>query len=204
MRAPGRRSSRFGLCSRCGHRLLGRLRCSPWCFRGWFCRRSSRRILIQEPHLVHIREFIRFAGAHEYWFGRGLLPCRGRLSRLRRFRSLVIHEAHLLEVRQGAGLDRLRALAGRIATADHWDRLALRTMEDDLYSAQRLMACEAIIAANGNLAAAVDQWRDMRREDIGGILNFIGDIERGGNASIAKLALANSQTQKLATSTAKR
>ena len=97
-----------------------------------------------------------------------------------------------------AGLDRLRALATRIATADHWDRLALRRMEDDLYSAQRLMACEAITAAKDNVAAAVDQWREIRREDIGSILNFIADIERGGDASIAKLALANSQIQKLA------
>ncbi len=30
------------------------------------------------------------------------------------------------------GLDRLRALAGRIVTADHWDRLALRRIIDDL------------------------------------------------------------------------
>ena len=97
-----------------------------------------------------------------------------------------------------AGLDRLRALATRIATADHWDRLALRRMMDDLYSAQRLMACEAITAAKGNPVAGVDQWRNARREDIGNLLNFITDIERGGDASIAKLALANSQIQKLA------
>ncbi len=103
-----------------------------------------------------------------------------------------------------AGLDRLRALAARIVTADHWDRLALRRMEDDLYSAQRLMACEALITAKGNAAAAVDQWRDSRRDDISSIVNFINEIERGGDASIAKLALANSQIQKLAAPTAKR
>lgn len=97
-----------------------------------------------------------------------------------------------------AGLDRLRALSTRIAAADHWDRLALRRMDDDLYSAQRLMAGEAITAARGNVAAAVDQWREIRREDIGSILNFIADIERGGAPSMAKLALANSQVQKLA------
>ncbi|HEX5278634.1 MAG TPA: NAD-glutamate dehydrogenase [Micropepsaceae bacterium] len=103
-----------------------------------------------------------------------------------------------------AGLDRLRALATRIAGVDHWDRLAVRRMQDDLYSSQRSMACEALAAAKGDVAAAVDQWRNMRREDIGSILNFIGDIERGGDASIAKLALANSQVQKLAAPTAKR
>ncbi len=97
-----------------------------------------------------------------------------------------------------AGVDRLRGLAGRIATADHWDRLALRRMVDDLYSAQRLMSCEALANATAAGASAVEDWRNLRRDDIERTLNFLSELERGGDATIAKLSLASSQIQKLA------
>ena len=42
------------------------------------------------------------------------------------------------------GLDRLRALAADIVSADHWDRLALRRIVDDLFTAQRLLSAEAL------------------------------------------------------------
>jgi glutamate dehydrogenase len=96
------------------------------------------------------------------------------------------------------GLDRLRALADRIPTADHWDRLALRRIIDDLYSAQRLMSGEVLSDGSLKDAAAVEHWRDVRKGDIDRTLNFLSELERAGDASISKLALANSQMQKLA------
>ena len=96
------------------------------------------------------------------------------------------------------GLDRLRALADRIPTADHWDRLALRRIIDDLYSAQRIMACEVLANGSAEDAAAVGHWRSLRKDDIDRTLNFLSELERAGDASISKLALANSQIQKLA------
>ena len=96
------------------------------------------------------------------------------------------------------GLDRLRGLASRIATSDHWDRLALRRMVDDLYSAQRLISCEAVTNANVTDASAVEDWRNLRRDDIERTQNFLSELERTGDATIAKLSLANSQIQKLA------
>jgi len=96
------------------------------------------------------------------------------------------------------GLDRLRALAGRIAATDHWDRLALRRIVDDLYAAQRLLAYEALAHAQGNEAGAVENWGKVRRQDVERTVTFLSELERGGEATIAKLALANSQIQKLA------
>ena len=97
------------------------------------------------------------------------------------------------------GLDSLRALAGRIAVADHWDRLALRRIVDDLFSAQRLLACDALARGRGlPEQSAVDSWANLRRADIARTVNFLSELERAGEASIAKLALANSQVQKLA------
>jgi glutamate dehydrogenase len=96
------------------------------------------------------------------------------------------------------GLDRLRALAGSIVTTDHWDRLALRRMNDDLFSAQRLLAADALKRAVGKPEAAAEGWAKERAPEIERALNFLAELEGGGEASIAKLALANSQIQKLA------
>jgi glutamate dehydrogenase len=101
------------------------------------------------------------------------------------------------------GLDRLRALAGSIVSADHWDRLALRRIVDDLYRAQRLLTAEAVQkmqAGEGALdgAAAVRSWAKLRASDVEQTGNFLTQLERGGEASIAKLSLANSQIQKMA------
>ena len=101
------------------------------------------------------------------------------------------------------GLDRLRALTGSIVSADHWDRLALRRIVDDLYRAQRLLTAEAIQrmqAGDGTLdgAAAVRSWAKLRLSDVEQTANFLAQLERGGEPSIAKLSLANSQIQKMA------
>jgi glutamate dehydrogenase len=97
------------------------------------------------------------------------------------------------------GLDRLRALAARIPLTDHWDRLALRRMVDDLFSAQRLLACDALARGKGQSEeAGVGSWAKLRAADIAQTASFLSELERGGEASIAKLALANSQIQKLA------
>jgi glutamate dehydrogenase len=103
------------------------------------------------------------------------------------------------------GLDRLRALAGDIALADHWDRLALRRIVDDLYAAQRLLAgdalrgyAEAKAAAVAGGENAITAWVERRAPEIERTSNFLRELERGGEPTIAKLALANSQIQKLA------
>ena len=98
-----------------------------------------------------------------------------------------------------AGLDRLRALASRILTADHWERLALRRMIDDLYSAQRQMACEALSQPDATGTDAIGHWRNLRQDDIDRTLAFLSEMEREGDATIARISLANSQIQKLAT-----
>jgi glutamate dehydrogenase len=94
------------------------------------------------------------------------------------------------------GLDRLRAMAAKIPTADHWDRLALRRIVDDLYTAQRLLAADALKHDSGG----VEAWGMRRGNEIGRVRSFLDELEAGGEPSIAKLALANSQIQKLAIS----
>jgi glutamate dehydrogenase len=104
------------------------------------------------------------------------------------------------------GLDRLRALAGEIVSADHWDRLALRRIVDDLYAAQRLLTGAALTqlqkSAKGPGAAEAAQaardWAKARQQDLDGTAKFLAELARSGEPTIAKLSLANSQIQKLA------
>ena len=121
-------------------------------------------------------------------------------------RGVAPQEAARVYFAMGAlvGLDRLRALAGRIVTADHWDRLALRRIIDDLYSAQRLLAGDALLRAARLPAGtdAMEAWAKLRSQEIERTASFLSELAEGGDASIAKLALANSQVQKLATTAA--
>jgi glutamate dehydrogenase len=106
------------------------------------------------------------------------------------------------------GFDRIRVLSSQVPAADHWDRLALRRIADDLYAAQRCLAADALLRAGDQIkdgdrargAAAVRSWATSRRQDIDRIHAFLEELERGGTPTVAKLALANSQIQKLAAS----
>jgi glutamate dehydrogenase len=106
------------------------------------------------------------------------------------------------------GFDRMRHLSNQVVPADHWDRLALKRIGDDLYAAQRMLAADALRRAGDFLkdgdrargSAAVRAWAAMRRTDLERSHHLLEELERGGVPSIAKLALAASQVQKLATS----
>jgi glutamate dehydrogenase len=104
------------------------------------------------------------------------------------------------------GLDRLRALAGQIISADHWDRLALRRIVDDLYAAQRLLTGGALTQlqksaqrpAAAEAAQSVRGWAKAREQDLERTAKFLAELACSGEPTIAKLSLANSQIQKLA------
>jgi glutamate dehydrogenase len=104
------------------------------------------------------------------------------------------------------GLDRLRSLAAEIVSEDHWDRLALRRIVDDLFAAQRLLSAQALEStpqAAGttiDASAAVRAWAKLRQGEVERTNAFMTELERGGEPSISKLSLANSQIQKLAAS----
>jgi glutamate dehydrogenase len=104
------------------------------------------------------------------------------------------------------GIDRLRSLAGRIMAKEHWDRLAIRRISDDLFSGQRALTAEALsrldaAKAKGNRGdgmAVVELWTQAHAEALARAKAFLDALERSGDLSIAKLTLANSQIRELA------
>jgi glutamate dehydrogenase len=101
------------------------------------------------------------------------------------------------------GVDRLRGLASQIKATEHWDRLAIRRIVDDLFAGQRALAADALalVEAHGTRedgASAVKLWAASRADALVRTKSFLAELERTGDLSIAKLTLANSQIHELA------
>ena len=104
------------------------------------------------------------------------------------------------------GIDKLRGLAARINAGEHWDRLAIRRIVDDLYAGQRALTASALKtlpparAKTGRDAGAqaVHQWTEAHADALGRARSFFGALESSGELSVAKLTLANSQLHELA------
>ncbi len=104
------------------------------------------------------------------------------------------------------GLDRLRGLARRISGGEHWDRLAIRRINDDLFAGQRALTASALAmltpetAKGGRLegATAVRLWAEEKADALDRAKAFLDALERTGELSVAKLTLANSQIHELA------
>jgi len=96
------------------------------------------------------------------------------------------------------GLDRLRMLAVKLILPEHWDRLALRRLLDDLSAAQRGIARNLLDGGTADGPAAVEQWADAHAAALERTRSFLAALESSGELSISKLMLASSQVQALA------
>jgi len=90
------------------------------------------------------------------------------------------------------GLDRLRALAGKFAPPEHWDRLALRRLMDDLSASQRGITIKLL-----NSSTSVEDWARSQDGALERTRAFLNTLEASGELSVAKLMLASSQIQNL-------
>jgi glutamate dehydrogenase len=100
------------------------------------------------------------------------------------------------------GVDRLRLAAERMNLPEHWDRLAVRRLIDDLAVHQRALASRAL--ANGTQGvdrqagtAAVEAWAQAHGEQVERVNVLITDLERSGTFTVARLTLAASQIRDL-------
>ncbi|HET7086845.1 MAG TPA: NAD-glutamate dehydrogenase [Rhizomicrobium sp.] len=90
------------------------------------------------------------------------------------------------------GLDRLRTLANKFSPPEHWDRLALRRLMDDLSQSQRGIATALLQSGTG-----VGEWAGKNGEALQRTRAFLQALEESGELSVAKLMLASSQIQGL-------
>jgi glutamate dehydrogenase len=104
------------------------------------------------------------------------------------------------------GLDRLRGLARRITGGEHWDRLAILRISDDLFAGQRALTAAALAmlpaekakGGRGDGTEAVKLWAASKADALARAKSFLDALERTGELSVAKLTLANSQIHELA------
>ena len=136
----------------------------------------------------------------------GLLPLLGvapEIAQLARGRQVATVARLYFGLGALLGLDRLRLLAGHIAPAEHWDRLAIRRLVDDLFAAQRALAQSLLNgmagdAGSAEAATALAHWADENKDTLARTKSFLAALETSGDLSIAKLTLATSQIHKLA------
>jgi glutamate dehydrogenase len=97
------------------------------------------------------------------------------------------------------GLEWLRAAAGKLrdATAEHWGKMALAAIIDDLYGHQFTLA-RAVIAAGAMDAEGIEAWARQRDAAVAPAAKLIEDLKLAGAPDLAMLAVANRQLRALA------
>ncbi len=99
------------------------------------------------------------------------------------------------------GLDRLRDLAYGLRLSEHWERLAVRRIIDDLYHQQRVLTDAVLldVTPECEVAQILDHWVDEHRAAVERASALLAEMAVGGALSVAKLSLAGSQVRELAT-----
>jgi glutamate dehydrogenase len=103
--------------------------------------------------------------------------------------------------------DRLRAAAGSIPSADHFDRLAVRRLIEDLMNEQAALTRAVARASDPSVGvsedaaeAAVDAWIGSKQATVEGVRASVDEIEQSGSGwTFAKLTIANATIRDLAT-----
>ena len=95
------------------------------------------------------------------------------------------------------GLDWLRVAAEQIEPANHWERMAVSVIVEDLYGQQRALTLK-VIDSSGRKKAAGDAVADWAGQIDGAVergANMIAEFRTSGFVDVAQLALANRQVR---------
>ena len=104
--------------------------------------------------------------------------------------------------------DRLRAAAGGVPSGDHFDRLAVRRLIEDLMAEQVALtravakSTDASVGVSEQAAEdAVEKWIGPRQAVVEGVRASVDEIEASGSGwTFAKLTIANGAIRAVATS----
>src|SRR5262249_11377152 len=97
------------------------------------------------------------------------------------------------------GLDWLReaAAALRAATTQHWDKMALGAIVDDLYGHQFALTRAILAAGEGAPHERIEAWSKQRAGVVAQAAKLIDDLRTAGTTDLAMLAVANRQLRAL-------
>jgi len=128
----------------------------------------------------------------------GLSPLRSSLDvvQVGKLSSRPIDEVGEVYFAVGAELhlDWLRFAAETIEAENHWERLAVTAIIDDLYGQQRAIANSVFENANGHKGRkAIAHWENHNQNPIKRSRELIDEFKSTGGVDIAKLAFANRQ-----------
>ena len=100
------------------------------------------------------------------------------------------------------GMDWLRLAARRLTVDDHWDKLALAALLDDLYDHQYALTLKVLDTAGRATMAegVVEAWIDARAHLARRVRQIVDDVRAAGAPDLAKLSVVNRQLGDLAAS----
>jgi glutamate dehydrogenase len=91
-------------------------------------------------------------------------------------------------------LDWLREGARKLIGDNHWDRLAVFAIIDDLYGHQRELTAAVLAESKGKnqkAAEAIEAWRGTRGVTVQRIDQLFADLRQVGKVELSMLAVAN-------------
>jgi glutamate dehydrogenase len=96
----------------------------------------------------------------------------------------------------------VRLGADKLRPTEHWDRLAVRRVADDLFQCQYLVAAAALRLTSNDKGralgvAAVDAWGERQRSGVQSLEALLAELDRLGAYNIARLTLAAAQIRDL-------
>ncbi|MEE8444663.1 MAG: NAD-glutamate dehydrogenase domain-containing protein, partial [Alphaproteobacteria bacterium] len=100
------------------------------------------------------------------------------------------------------GMDWLRLVARRLTLDDHWDKLALAALLDDLYDHQYALTLKVLDTAGRATMAegVVEAWIEARAHLARRVRQIVDDVRAAGAPDLAKLSVVNRQLADLAAS----
>ncbi len=96
-------------------------------------------------------------------------------------------------------LDWIRRAAGTMKAENHWHRLALSAIIDDMWGHQNDLT-SAALRTDETGVAAVSRWIEARAERMEGLDQLLHDIESSPAPDLAMLAVANRQLRAISAS----
>ncbi|MBE7636231.1 NAD-glutamate dehydrogenase [Sneathiella sp. P13V-1] len=94
----------------------------------------------------------------------------------------------------GLNLDWLRFAAEGIEPENHWERLAVTAIIDDLYGQQRALTNTVFSFAGDHKGiAAFEHWQDENKNPVRRCKELIEEFKAAGSVDVSKLAFANRQ-----------